>query len=248
MGDLPTHPELLDWLAREFVRQGWSIKAMHRLMMTSATYRQSSATTASSHDPGNQLWSRMPLRRLAAEELRDSLLWVSGQLDEQRFGPAEPVRTRGDGMVLSGKRRSVYVEQSRKSPPSLLESFDLPAMNPNCLQRTDSLVAPQALHLLNDTAVREMAARFAERVLASAGPEPARQVEQVYWLALGRPPSPEEQTACLQTSAGLTAKWAAEAGTRDGIKTSSPGQVVARKALATLCHTIMNSAAFLYVD
>ena len=122
------------------------MKAMHRLMMTSNTYRQASAIPPQPEqfDPGNRLWSRMPLRRMEAEELRDSLLWVAGELDETRFGPAEPVNARGDGLVLSGKRRSIYIQQLRKSPASLLESFDLPAMNPNCLQRSDSLVAPQA--------------------------------------------------------------------------------------------------------
>ncbi|MBI5759110.1 MAG: PSD1 domain-containing protein, partial [Planctomycetales bacterium] len=173
-GDPPTHPELLDWLAQEFVRQGWSLKAMHRLMMTSNTYRQASRvesqelrderevqtsrlSTLDSRftlDPDNRLLSRMPLRRMEAEVLRDTLLLVSGQLNETRFGPADPVQVRGDGLVLSSKRRSIYVQQLRKQLPTLLESFDLPAMNPNCLERMDSLVAPQALHLLNDTTVR----------------------------------------------------------------------------------------------
>jgi hypothetical protein len=246
MGDKPTHPELLDWLAREFVRQGWSMKAMHRLMMTSNIYRQTS-TVAPRHeqfDPGNRLLSRMPLRRMEAEELRDSLLWVASQLDETRFGPAEPVKARPDGLVLSGKRRSVYVQQLRKQPPSLLESFDMPAMNPNCLQRSESLVAPQALHLLNDTAVREMAAQFADRVLQVAGDKPAQQVQQVYWTALSRPPSAEEQEACVQMLTRMTGQW-----TKNLATAGKPSETEAtRKALTTLCHTVMNSAVFLYID
>src|SRR6185436_16622314 len=86
----------------------------------------------------------------------------------------------------------------------------LPAMNPNCLQRSESLVAPQALHLLNDTAVREMAAQFADRVLQVAGDKPVPQVQRIYWTALSRPPSAEEQDACLQMLAKLTEKWAAQ--------------------------------------
>jgi hypothetical protein len=246
MGDKPTHPELLDWLAREFVRQGWSIKSMHRLMMKSNTYRQASTVTPrhEQFDPGNRLLSRMPLRRMEAEELRDSLLWVAGQLDDTRFGPAEAVKARPDGLVLSGKRRSIYVQQLRKQPPSLLESFDMPAMNPNCLQRSESLVAPQALHLLNDTAVREMAAQFADRVLQVAGDEPTRQVQRVYWIALSRPPSAEEQQACVQMLTRLTEQWMKNLATA-----GKPSETEARrKALTTLCHTVMNSAVFLYID
>ena len=219
---------------------------MHRLMMTSKTYQQASTVTPRLEqlDPGNRLLSRMPLRRMEAEELRDTLLWVAGQLDESRFGPAETVKVRSDGLVLSGKRRSIYVQQLRKQPPSLLESFDLPAMNPNCLQRSESLVAPQALHLLNDTAVREMAAQFADRMLQVAGDKPDQQVQRLYWTALSRPPSVEEQDACLQMLAKLAEKWAAQLEATG--KPSNPE--AARKALTTLCHTVMNSAVFLYID
>ncbi len=248
-GDRPSHPDLLDWLAQEFVRQRWSLKEMHRLMMTSSVYRQSSRTRESSEapkshdfgyetDPDNRLLSRMPLRRMEAELLRDSLLLVAGQLDETRFGPSDAVQVRPDGLVLSGKRRSVYVQQLRKHPASLLESFDLPAMNPNCLQRAESLVAPQALHLMNDAAVRELARQFADRVQREAGDDPARQVRRAYWIALTRPPSDEELTECLQTLTSLTEQWTKQV----------PAAEASRKALATLCHTIMNSASFLYVD
>src|SRR6185503_19836614 len=199
-GDKPTHPELLDTLAVELVRQNWSPKALHRKMLLSSTWRQSSAVTESikTLDADGSLLSHMPLRRMEAEPLRDSLQYVAGELDETRFGSADPVRVQPDGLVLSGKRRSIYVQQLRKQPPSLLESFDLPVMNPNCLQRSESLVAPQALHLLNDTAVRELAAQFADQVLQFAGAEPAQQVQRVYWIALSRRPSAEEQEVCLQ--------------------------------------------------
>ncbi len=267
-GDRPSHPELLDWLAQEFVRQCWSLKEMHRLMMTSSVYRQRGAgqrgregegergrntnkTAAGSspppplspspplhQDPDNRLLAHMPLRRMEAEPLRDSLLLVAGQLDETRFGPGDAVTVRPDGLVLSGKRRSVYVQQLRKHPASLLESFDLPAMNPNCLQRSESLVAPQALHLMNDAAVRELARQFADRVQREAGDDPAHQVRRAYWIALTRPPSGEELTDCLQTLTSLTEQWTKHV----------PVAEASRKALATLCHTIMNSASFLYLD
>jgi hypothetical protein len=238
MGDRPTHPELLDWLATEFVRQGWSIKALHRLIMTSQTYRQSSGITALHQqlDPANQLWSRMPLRRLSAEELRDSLLWMAGQLDETRYGPPEPVIVRPDGLVVSGHRRSIYVQQLRKQAASLLESFDLPAMNPNCLQRTESLVAPQALHLLNDRTIRDLAGHCARRVRQTAGADPRKEVRELYRLALSRPPHAEEEVVCLEALPTLTA---AAAG-------AAPDPALL--ALEILCHTLMNSAAFLYID
>jgi len=156
-------------------------------------------------------------------------LSIAGQLDEKRYGPAEPVNVRADGLVLSGKRRSIYVQQLRKQPASLLESFDLPAMNPNCLQRSDSLVAPQALHLLNDSAIRDMAKAFASRVRQIASENPTHQIQQVYSIAMSRPPSAEEMEICLASLGALS-------------RQSAPD------ALATLCHTMMNSAAFLYID
>ena len=244
-GDRPTHPELLDWLAREFVQRGWSLKALHRTIMTSNTYRQRSLVKAEHEqlDPDNRLLSRMPMRRMEAESLRDTLLLVAGQLNETRFGPADAVQVRAEGLVLSGKRRSVYVQQLRKHPASLLESFDLPAMNPNCLQRSESLVAPQALHLMNDAGVRELAGQFADRVLREAGADPQQQVQHVYAIALSRPASGDEQDACVQSLERLTDEWS---------RPSSAGAVsrtdAARRALATVCHTLMNSATFLYVD
>ena len=133
-GDSPSHPQLLDWLARRFVDEGWSVKAMHRLMMTSSAYRQSSKlTSALEHsDPENRLLSRMPMRRMEAEVLHDAMLLVAGRLDETRYGPAAPVLVRDDGLVTpigtkKGWRRSVYVQQRRKHIPTVLESFDLPA-------------------------------------------------------------------------------------------------------------------------
>jgi cytochrome c553 len=246
-GQPPTHPELLDWLAREFVRQGWSMKALHRLMMISQTYRQSSAVTPMHQklDPNNHLLSRMPLRRMEAEVLRDSLLLLAGQLDETRFGPADPVKVNPDGLVESGRRRSIYVQQLRKHPPSLLESFDLPAMNPNCIQRSESLVSTQALHLLNDTAVRKLAGHFADRVRRDEQEKsPARQVERVYLIALSRPPTSTERQVGADALTRLQAEWNRQLAAVRKVDANEP----ARRALTTFCHTVMNSAMFLYVD
>ena len=250
-GDRPTHPELLDYLARDFLRHGWSIKAVHRQLVLSATYRQVSTVTerAKEADSANWYLSRMPLQRLDAEQLRDSIAFLAGDLNEVGGGPAEPVQIRADGLVLSGRRRSIYAEQLRKHPPSLMESFDLPAMNPNCLQRTDSLVPTQALHLWNDAAIRRLAAQFADRVWHEVHAQ--RQtvsesdcISEIYRIALTRPPRPDELAACEDAVAKLREDWQSSA-----IPTPVKDRDEAsRRALATLCHTILNSADFLYLD
>ncbi|MGH7136977.1 MAG: DUF1553 domain-containing protein, partial [Pirellulales bacterium] len=250
-GAPPTHPELLDWLARELVRQGWSIKAMHRLMMTSSTYRQASAVTAQhlASDPANALYSRMPMVRLDAESLYDSLLVVAGRLDETPFGNADAVQARPDGLVTpvataQGWRRLIYVQQLRKQVVTHLENFDFPQMSPNCLERRESMVAPQALHLMNNGMVMELAEHFASRVKAEVGSDAAKQVERVYLLALGRPPSDDEKTLCLEGMNQLVAQW-----DKHQEAAGAPDSEAARsKALTAFCHAIVNSAGFLYVD
>jgi mono/diheme cytochrome c family protein len=244
-GTPPTHPELLDWLAREFVRDGWSFKAMHRLLMTSATYRQSSAVTAEQEraDPDNRLYSRMPLVRLDAEQTYDALLLVAGRLDPTPFGPADPVQVRPDGLVTPaetarGWRRLLCVRQARKQLPTHFETFDAPQMNPNCLERRESTVAPQALYLMNNGMIERLAEDLAARVSREAGPDPDRQVERVYWIALGRPPSDEERAIGLRALRRLAIAWADK----------SDRGTAASKALASYCHAVLNSAGFLYVD
>ncbi len=250
-GSPPTHPELLDYLAREFVRQGWSMKAMHRLMLTSATYRQSSAVTEEREklDPANELYSRMPLNRLDAESLYDSLLLISGKLDETRFGPADNVQVRRDGLVTPGGtakgwRRLIYVQQTRKQIPTHLETFDFPQLNPNCIERRDSTVAPQALHLLNNAMIEQLAGEFAKRIQREAGNDPGRQVDAVYLIALSRPATAEEKKVGRKAMGKMADEWADQLTTA-----GKPDRAAAEfKALTTYCHAIMNTAAFLYVD
>jgi hypothetical protein len=250
-GARPTHPELLDWLAREFIRQGWSLKAMHRLIVTSAAYRQASLITPDREklDPDNVLYSRMPLQRLSAEQLYDTMLLVAGRLNETRFGPPDSVEVRPDGLVtpagtVAGWRRSIYVQQQRKVVVTHLENFDFPQMNPNCIDRRDSTVVPQALHLMNNGMVHQLADRFAHRVEQQAGPDPSKQIEWVYLVALSRLPSAAEKEAGLADLARLTKHWAQHVA-----RAAQPdANEAAQKALATYCHAIMNAAEFLYVD
>jgi len=250
-GSPPSHPELLDWLALRFVQDGWSIKEMHRLMMNSATYRQSSSLTKDQleHNPANNLYSRMPLIRLDAEALYDSLLLVAGRLDERQFGPADAVQSRPDGLVTPvgtelGWRRLIYVQQLRKKLATHLENFDFPQMNPNCVERNDSMVAPQALHLMNNGMVFELAERFAARVLRTAGSDASQQIDRVYWMALSRPPSDEEKQIGLDMLTELIANWTEQQAA------GKPPDVAAAqfKALTAYCHAIFNSANFLFVD
>lgn len=250
-GDRPTHPELLDYLALDFIRRDWSIKFVHRQLVSTATYRQSSSvpTVAKTTDSANGSLSRMPLQRLDAEQLRDAIAMIAGELIESGGGPSEPVHIRGDGLVLSGRRRSIYAEQLRKHPPSLMESFDLPAMNPNCLQRSDSLVPTQALHLWNDTAIRRLAGQFADRVWQTVherNPDAsdAESITEVYRIALTRTPRPEELEACTFAFSQLRDQWQSSAESGN----SANHDDASRRALTTLCHTILNSADFLYLD
>ena len=251
-GSRPSHPELLDWLAVEFVKRGWSWKAMHRLMMTSRTYQQSSllvdctaanlaADNTASTGP-RALFSIMPLQRMDAEDLRDTVLFVAGCLNLAQFGPPDPVTVRPDGLVTSseidgGWRRSIYIQQRRKEIPTILQTFDLPQMNPNCLQRPESTGAQQALHLMNNAMIDQLAEAFAQRVLNEVGKDLARQVDQVHLIALSRSPDENEKQIGVEALIQLAELWNAE----------KPDDAPQR-ALATYCHTMLNSAAFLYID
>lgn len=248
-GERPSHPQLLDWLANEFVRQGWSMKALHRIIVTSDTYLQSSTVseTALRHDPDGRFLSRMPLKRMEGEVLRDTLLSISGQLDLTPFGPADPVDVRADGLVTSirserGWRRSIYVLQRRTQTPTLLENFDFPQMGPNCLMRGKSLVATQALHLLNDQMVYQLAVHFAAKIRSEAGADPLAQVQLIYAHALGRVPTKTESKLGLSVLKQLTEQW----------KASNPenrnDSDFAQKSLENYCHAIFNLAEFQYID
>lgn len=244
-GSRPTHPEMLDWLALNFERQGWSLKSLHRLMLTSRTFRQSSVTPSQTTllDSENKLLSRMPLRRLDAEAFWDTTLSVAGCLVETGFGPPVPVRIQGDGSVWPGKARggwprAIYGQQLRKEIPTFLELFDLPAMNPNCVQRSESIAATQALHLMNDSVVREVAALFARRVLTESGASLSLQLDRAYELALCRKPTNSELSSASDFIRKAIEEWRG-AGT---------GATPEERAWETFCHALINSAEFLYVD
>lgn len=252
-GAAPTHPELLDWLATEFVRQGWSVKAMHRLMMRSSVYRQTSQVESGVQqaDLENLLWSRMPLRRVDAEVLYDSVLRVTGRLDEELFGPAVKVDIRPDGEVVpqpgkAGYRRSIYALQRRIAPLTILDVFDLPPMSPNCIERRQSTVPTQALQMINGKTLRELSRYLAGRLIDEFGEDSQKQVEQIYVRVLSRRPTPKETEVALEGLQTLAKQWLTHL---EVVKEEAPKTYTARwRALGDLCQTMLISAEFSYVD
>jgi Protein of unknown function (DUF1553)/Protein of unknown function (DUF1549) len=241
-GDPPTHPELLDWLAVEFVESGWSTKAVHRLLVTSAAYRQASMTSADGEavDPQNLLLWRARRRRLEGESLRDAMLAVSARLDNKMSGPSVhpplPTETPGaknwpvDSDPKEGDRRSIYVYVKRNLRYPLFDLFDVPDSNETCARRHVTTNAPQALALLNSQLTRDMARSLARRVLRESGRDANAAVERAVRLALGRLPDAQERET-------LT-----EFVKRASIQTDT------ETALEDVCHALLNLNEFLYVD
>ncbi|MBI1357580.1 MAG: DUF1553 domain-containing protein [Acidobacteria bacterium] len=250
MGRKPTHPELLDWLAVEFVKQGWSVKALHRLILDSETYRMASVWNppgASAADPENNLLWRYPSRRLEGEIVRDITLEAAGSLNLEAGGepffPPIPEAVRES--FLKGRwemtqpgpavwRRSVYSYQKRGLRYPMFEVFDQPSMNVTCERRTTTTVPTQALTLLNNQLILEQAALFARRVRDEAGADPAAQVDRAWRIALSRPPSDEE----LEGNRAFLARQ------RDyHARTDDPSLA----ALTDLCDVVLNLNEFVYV-
>ena len=252
-GELPSHPELLDWLATEFVRSGWSVKHMHRLMMTSTAYRQASRKDgeALAADPDNALLSRMTMRRMDAEQLYDSILVATSRLDPARFGPPADLELSDDGEYRAagstqGFRRSIYTLQQPRTPISLLEAFDLPQLSPNCIVRNQSNVPTQALHLMNSEWMWELSRYMAGRIIDAAGSDAEKQVREVFLRALSRPPSHFETGESLAALENLRSHWPERLASD---RREAPIEATSRwLALANLCHAVLNSAGFAFID
>ncbi len=252
-GAEPSHPELLDWLATEFVRQGWSMKAMHRLIMTSAAYRQTSVAGAAAveADPENVLLSRMTLRRMDAEVLHDSILSVTGRLDATRFGRPVQITTRDNGEIVPnatdvGWRRAVYVLRKRRQPVTLLELFDAPKPAPNCTERRQSTVAPQALQMMNGDSTLQHARYLAGRLVDEVPGSTDGQLSAAYQRILSRQPSAREAELARSDFAELERHWLAHL---DATRHPGPRGAGAHwMALGSFTHALLNSAEFLYID
>jgi hypothetical protein len=231
-GERPSHPELLDWLADELVSGGWRLKRMHKLMLMSETYQQSTSGPAAASDPENRLLSRMNRRRLEGEAVRDALLAISGRLNHAMRGPGVvvPENAQGGGGAKAlpvnpdpgeRARRSVYLFGRRNLRHPFLEAFDLPDSNLSCPRRERSTTAPQALALLNDADVMTAANAVAEKLEKASSAFDAR-IERAYRQALGRPPTTNEHER-------------ARTFLRD-----SP--------LSELCRALFNTNEFVYLD
>jgi hypothetical protein len=218
-GARPSHPELLDWLASEFVERKWSVKAMIRLIMTSATYRQSSthwSDGAAKADPNNTLLSRMNRRRIEGDILRDSILAVSGRLNPERGGPGVfpemppeladlKIKNRLVWEPPNGAeslKRSVYIMLRRQLEVPFLNVMDAPALNETCERRFVSTTSLQALSLMNGQLVTGESEHFARRVSERAGNDSAAQVRLAFELALARPPDADELKRSLEYLGG----------------------------------------------
>lgn len=232
MGTKPTHPELLDWLSSEFIHSGWSVKHMHRLILLSAVYAQSSLTNpdAAARDADVRWLWRFPGRRLEAESIRDSILAVNGRLNLQMHGRGfnlfkqrgglsgfDPVET----FTPENERRMIYAHKVRREPDSVFGAFDCPDAGQSTAVRPASTTPIQALNLFNSPFTLAQAAAFAARVEKESGDNPGRQCERAYQLALSRAPTPSELADAANT--------------------------VRQHGLATLCRALFNSNEFLFI-
>jgi mono/diheme cytochrome c family protein len=274
LGERPSHPELLDWLAGEFVAQGWSLKKLHKMIMTSAAYQQSSKRDPKKEklDPDNRLLSRMPVRRLDGEIIRDAMLAVSGKLNPKMFGKPIPIMEDEVGQVVVGVdtndtagrptgkivpmnneefRRSIYVQVRRTKPLGMLEAFDAPIMEPNCENRSASTVAPQSLMLMNGEFTQSQADHLAQRVARDAGDSDDARARRAWRLALAREPAPADIRAAVEFLSVQTAFFREHAPAPVPVakgKTPPPAPDPREHALACYCQALLTSNPFLYVD
>tara|TARA_B110000881_G_scaffold6633_1_gene5170 strand:- start:3099 stop:5831 length:2733 start_codon:yes stop_codon:yes gene_type:complete len=232
VGAAPSHPKLLDWLAAEFIRSGWSVKHLHRLIVLSETYRQSEQinAVAQAKDAVVRLLWRFPSRRLEAESIRDAMLSVSGRLDLKIGGPGFDLFTSRGGLSGfppitkfkgDGLRRMIYAHKIRMEPDSIFGAFDCPDAGQSVSRRRQSTTPIQALNLFNSQFTIDESKAFAQRVRDKVGQEVDAQITYAYELAYGRSPDPDEL-----------------------VDTRS---VVRQHGLSTLCRAIFNSSEFLFI-
>jgi hypothetical protein len=247
-GEKPTHPELLDWLAGEFIRSGWSVKHMHRLIMNSSVYQQSArpSDAALRTDPANQYLARFPMRRLLAEEVRDSILAVAGQLNPALFGPSvyPPIPKEvmagqsrpGEGWHTSppeqANRRSVYVHIKRSLQVPILATHDQADTDSSCPVRYTTTVPTQALGMLNSAFLQESAGAFARRLTKEHPGDRPAQIRRAIRLTTGRLAADAE----VDRDAAFIARLETE------------HKLPADAALKQYCLLILNANEFVYLD
>jgi hypothetical protein len=256
MGDPPSHPELLDWLASELVASGWRLKPLHRMIVLSQTYRRSAVVEpdAARVDPSGALLWRWRQRRLDAEVVRDSILAVSGRLNPRAGGPSvypvlphevlEGQSRPGEGWGKSDEReqfrRSIYIFAKRSLAVPELELLDTPDTTGSCERRMVSTTGPQALTFLNGAFVHQQAGFFASRLASEAGPRASDQLDRAFALALGRAPRADESRAALDFLDKQERQIRVDAA---GIETNVDAR---RKALDAFCLVLLNMNEFVY--
>ncbi len=264
-GAAPTHPELLDWLATEFAARNWSLKAMHRLLMLSNTYRMASQADGEKTlrtDPDNHYLWRMNRKRLEGEALWDSMLAVSGTLNPKMGGrPVVPPISDDEATALSARshwpvsadpeehnRRGIYILVRRNFAFPMFDAFDRPDNSVSCPKRPETTVAPQALWSLNNRTTFRQSVRFASRLVAESGDNPARWVERAWQLALMRAPSDMEKQEALQLVETLSARETRPEDWPDLPEPLKKIPLSRAAALSKLCLAIFNLSEFVYVD
>ena len=252
VGERPTHPPLLDYLARQFIDSGWSIKQMHRMIMLSSTYRMSSRVSNDARrlDPDNRLWSRFDRRRLSIEELRDSILALAGSLDltmggtlQSELGDSIKGSSTEDPPYLAPEasmRRTVYLPLYRNRLPKLLSLFDFVDSTSSTGLRSQTNIAPQGLFVMNSKFFDGRGRSFAERLLDRPLDADSARVERAYLMALGRKPTADE----LQFSLDYVRNYPSGPPRNRSRETSGP-QLTAWQGL---CRILMASNEFHYVD
>lgn len=269
LGSPPTHPELLDWLASEFIESGWSVKHIHRLIVNSTAYRQKvrSSPEQDQADPDNLLYGGARLIRLDAETLRDSILTVSGQLNKEMYGPPVTVIADSSGrwvlgienlivgrpgpiLPLNGKEnvRSVYVEARRSRPLAVLDTFDWPTMAPNCDIRHSSTVTPQALMLMNSDFVMDYSAKLARKIESIAGNDLEKQIALAWELSYCRKPNPSEMTTAVAFMEEQTALLKERLPQTPPEKGKPAPLTPQQRSLDCLCQMLLSSNEFLYIE
>ncbi len=265
LGERPTHPELLDWLATHFVENGWSLKRLHRLILTSHAYRQSSVRfdELDAVDSDNLLLGRMSVRRLEAEVVRDALLAVSGQISYVMSGSPIPVAPDDVGQIVvaadnrdsagrpSNKviplgedefRRTVYVQVRRSMPLAVLEPFDMPSLAPNCEIRSQSTVAPQSLMMMNSPFVIARMKALAQGIVQQVGDDPSALFSSAWSKTLGKTPTDEDVASGVEFLNAQIEHFQSTA------KSDASPEQPTIDAVATLCQALVCSSGFLYVD
>ncbi len=244
-GARPSHPQLLDWLAAEFMHAGWSQKSLHRLILTSTVYRQSSQPNAklAGDDPDNKLLGIWKPRRIEGEAIRDSVLAVTGKLNRQMFGKPVPVLRDSDGQVTVAdtpqtNRASVYLMIRRSQPVTLLELFDVPSMEINCTKRTSAIVVTQSLTMLNSRFTEVSAKAMAARLTQDVPNGELARIDFVHELLFARLPSEDERDA-IATFLDDVSKTLAKSG-----KNSLQSRQAAWEQLSLV---LLNSNEFLFI-